>query len=514
VEENSSKTNYFGVLVAVTLAAGLLERMVQTTFFKVLGALLAILFLASPFSYGAQYAAAQSTSQEDVLVTDTTNPTVTSKTPANGKTGVTLGTNVKAVFSEEMDPDSINGTTFTLTKQGSSTPVAALVTYDEALKTAKLDPNLLLENSTTYTATITTGAKDLAGNALEQNVSWTFTTVAAPTNPTVTSKTPANGKTDVTLGTNVKAVFSEEMDPDSINGTTFTLTKQGSSTPVAATVTYDQALKTAKLDPNLLLENSTTYTATITTGAKDLAGNALEQNVSWTFTTVAPPPSSCTITGTSGDDVLEGTSGDDVICGLGGKDTIRGHGGNDTLKGGDGNDTIEGGAGDDTLKGENNADKLLGGEGNDTLDGGAGADTASFKNSTAGVQASLLDNTATGEGSDILTSIEHLEGSNFNDQLTGSSVVNNLTGLGGVDTLSGGDGADKLSGGTGNDTLYGGLGNDTITGQAGADAFYGEDGDDALNSKDNVSGNDALDGGAGTDACTTDVTEKSITSCP
>jgi Ca2+-binding RTX toxin-like protein len=231
-------------------------------------------------------------------------------------------------------------------------------------------------------------------------------------------------------------------------------------------------------------------------------------------TTEDPEESECTITGTSSSDVLQGTEGDDTICGLGGNDTIRGLGGNDTLKGGDGGDTLEGGAGGDTLTGENGADKLLGGEGSDTIDGGPGNDTASFKYSTTGVQASLITGTATGEGSDTFASIEHLEGSPYNDTLTGSPSVNNLTGLGSADTLSGGDGADKLSGGGGNDTLYGGLGNDTITGHIGADTFYGEDGDDALNSQDGVNGNDTVNGGLGTDTCTTDQTEASIVTCP
>ena len=47
--------------------------------------------------------------------------------------------------------------------------------------------------------------------------------------------------------------------------------------------------KTVTLDPTNNLANSTEYTATVTTGVKDLAGNALASNQSWTFTTVAPP---------------------------------------------------------------------------------------------------------------------------------------------------------------------------------------------------------------------------------
>jgi len=82
----------------------------------------------------------------------------------------------------------------------------------------------------------------------------------------------------------------------------------------------------------------------------------------------------CTITGTSGRDILIGTRGDDVICGFGGNDIIIGRGGDDRIFGGDGRDILLGGRGDDALYGENGNDILLGGRGNDYLDGGPGAD--------------------------------------------------------------------------------------------------------------------------------------------
>ncbi len=195
----------------------------------------------------------------------------------------------------------------------------------------------------------------------------------------------------------------------------------------------------------------------------------------------------CTITGTSGNDVLEGTSGSDVICGLGGNDTLNGFGGDDTLKGGDG------------------ADTLLGGSGNDALDGGLGTDAASYSGSAAAITASLIANTATGEGADTLAGVENLTGSSKDDVLTGSSGANTLWGSGGTDNLSG-------SGG--NDMLWGGLGNDSLVGGSGADELFGEDGNDSLNSKDGVSGNDSLDGGAGTDTKVTDATEASIIGFP
>src|SRR5919199_2010720 len=56
---------------------------------------------------------------------DTTPPTITTMAPTNGATGVAVTTNVKATFSEAMDTNTVNGSTFTLVKQGTTTPVSA-----------------------------------------------------------------------------------------------------------------------------------------------------------------------------------------------------------------------------------------------------------------------------------------------------------------------------------------------------------------------------------------------------
>lgn len=80
----------------------------------------------------------------------------------------------------------------------------------------------------------------------------------------------------------------------------------------------------------------------------------------------------CTISGTSGDDVLRGTPKDDVICGFGGDDRILGGKGDDVLIGHAGDDTLIGGAGDDTLIGGAGDDRLLGGPGRDTVTPGPG----------------------------------------------------------------------------------------------------------------------------------------------
>ena len=117
---------------------------------------------------------------------DTTAPTITARTPAPGATGIAVSVSPTATFSEPMNPATLTTSTFTLVKQGTSTPVAASVSY--AGQVATLDPTANLEAAATYTATVkggAAGAKDVAGNALAADSTWTFTTAAGANQPPV-----------------------------------------------------------------------------------------------------------------------------------------------------------------------------------------------------------------------------------------------------------------------------------------------------------------------------------------
>ena len=105
--------------------------------------------------------------------TATATPTVISTVPTADATAVAPTTNVTATFSEDMLASSINANTFRLFKKGSTTKLAATVSYSASTDTATLDPRDSLRNGITYKAVVTTGAKDLAGNSLDQNSSST-----------------------------------------------------------------------------------------------------------------------------------------------------------------------------------------------------------------------------------------------------------------------------------------------------------------------------------------------------
>ncbi len=160
------------------------------------------------------------------VTTDATPPSISSVTPANNATSVAAGSKVTATFNEAMNSSTVNSLTFTL-MQG-ATPVAGSVTLSGNIAT--LTPSLALAAGKLYTASVTTGAKDAAGNALAAIYTWSFTTAAATvtdvTPPKVESVTPALNATSVAPGSKVSVTFSEAMNATTINGTTFTL-KQG-----------------------------------------------------------------------------------------------------------------------------------------------------------------------------------------------------------------------------------------------------------------------------------------------
>lgn len=227
--------------------------------------------------------------------TDTVRPRVTLTIPTDAATGIATNTRVTGTFNEDMDPSTILGATFTLTAPG-AIPVTGTVTYAALARMATFTPAAVLTAGTTYTATITTAASDLAGNALAGNQApspaasnyvWTFTTGAGPdtTPPTVTILNPTDMATGVCLQKKVNATFSEEMDPLTITTATFTLQSTGSAVLEVGTITYDAPSRVATFTPTSALAANTNYTATITTGTKDLAGNALTSNRVWTFTT-------------------------------------------------------------------------------------------------------------------------------------------------------------------------------------------------------------------------------------
>ena len=207
----------------------------------------------------------------------TVTPMVIDTDPLNNATNVFLNKVVSAEFNMPMNQATVNATNFTL-KQGTNS-VAGSVTIDGTK--AYFTPSSPLTANTVYTGTITTGVKNVQGTSLANNFVWTFTT-GTTTGPTVINTSPINNASGVALNTIITAEFSMPMNQATIiNNTTFTL-KDGTTT-INGTVTYLGS--TATFTPDNDLSPGTTYTAKISTEAKNPAGVSLANDYVWNFST-------------------------------------------------------------------------------------------------------------------------------------------------------------------------------------------------------------------------------------
>ena len=217
---------------------------------------------------------------------DTTAPTVTATTPTDGAVDVTQNATVSVTFSEPINAVTFTATSVTVVAAGGASGAAVAGTVAMNGTTATFTPTKALAGSTRYTVTITTAVKDLAGNALAADYVWSFTTSTPPdlTAPTVLSVTPQNDAVNVSVAVAPTVTLSEPMNVATLNASTIMLTKSGDTTRVAATVTV--SANTATLRPAAALAEGVKYTMTATTGIKDVAGNSLAAELSWSFTTV------------------------------------------------------------------------------------------------------------------------------------------------------------------------------------------------------------------------------------
>jgi hypothetical protein len=212
---------------------------------------------------------------------DISKPAINSTTPAHNSVAVCTNSAITVSFNKPIYPAAINTQTFILLKDG-TIPVTGNVT--SVGTTAQFSPAGSLSPGTSYSAIVTTGVKDLAGNAMAASYTWQFTTGDSPdsTAPLVLATYPASHSVGVSLNSAVTVTFNEAIDPATINAQTFILLEDG-TIPVAGSVT--NVGTTVQFRPSSNLSAGASYSAVVTTGVKDLAGNALAANLTWGFTT-------------------------------------------------------------------------------------------------------------------------------------------------------------------------------------------------------------------------------------
>ena len=207
-----------------------------------------------------------------------------------------------ATFSEAMDPNTINSSTFTLRLTGGAS-VAGIVTYNASTNTAGFNLQSPLSNGTSYTGTITTGAKDLAGNALAANVDFVFTTGGggggggSANAPTVVSVNPPTHSFNVPTNSPVTITFSEPMDPATLTPGSIIVQSQLNGDVPAGTLVYNASSNSVTFTPTTGFSNIHSYAVSVLPTVKDASGQAMENLFQSCFTPASGGAAAVSATG-------------------------------------------------------------------------------------------------------------------------------------------------------------------------------------------------------------------------
>ena len=215
------------------------------------------------------------------VVSSSTPPTVTAKSPVSLATRVAQTANATATFSTAVQ--GVSATTMRL-KNPAGSVLPAAVSYNATTRVATLNPSVTLAADTKYSVSLTGGATGIRDGAENPLVStgWSFTTGPAPT---ITTRTPASGATGASRTASVSVTFSEGML--GVAASTVKLKTSATGTAVAAVVSRSGTTNRWILNPSATLAANTSFTVTVTGGStlvRDLAGNPVSTST-WKFST-------------------------------------------------------------------------------------------------------------------------------------------------------------------------------------------------------------------------------------
>jgi hypothetical protein len=250
---------------------------------------------ARPWSSGIADLAGNAVNYAQALFTiangsDTTAPTVTQVSPANGATGVGRWIDPAITFSESMNRNTLSTNTIALYGPNQQR-VSASISSSIDGRIAILAPSALAEN-TLYTIVVTTAATDVAGNPLAQQFTSTFTT-APSRNLEVTQVSgtiPANASTGWDRTVPITLYFSKALDPASVNANTVRVSQNGDL--ITGTLQVRDQNRTVVFTPTAPFDYSARIEIFATDSVRDSFGNPINDYNG--YFTVQPDPASVT----------------------------------------------------------------------------------------------------------------------------------------------------------------------------------------------------------------------------
>ena len=232
---------------------------------------------------GNYYAGISSTTALSFTTLDSTNPSLSSSSPAHLDTDVAVDTNIVLNFSEAVDVESGD---ITIKKTSDDSTVETIdVTSTQVTGSGStqitINPSSALDDSTEFYLIIdATAFDDSAGNSYagidNTNSMLSFTSIDN-TNPTLSSSVPVDNATSVSAAANITLTFSEAVDVESGN---ITIKKTSDdSTLETIDVTENKVTGTGTnqitINPSNTFSSSTEYYVLIdATAFDDSAGNS------------------------------------------------------------------------------------------------------------------------------------------------------------------------------------------------------------------------------------------------
>ncbi len=212
---------------------------------------------------------------------------VQSTAPAKDAVNIATNTSIAVLFSKTVDPLTIK---FNLYSTSTGTVPYTMDTTNNPNVSFTLTPTPQaphgLISQTTYTATVSSGLVDTAGDVMKDDYVWSFTTGADTDTipPYVQTTDPANGAIDVPVNPLITITFSELVRTSAT--TTLTLYSTGTGT-ITCDGTYNNTQYIYTLPTSIAhLAYGTQFRATLSAGVQDLAGNQMATPYLWNFTTL------------------------------------------------------------------------------------------------------------------------------------------------------------------------------------------------------------------------------------
>ncbi|MFC1504853.1 Ig-like domain-containing protein, partial [Spirochaetota bacterium] len=168
---------------------------------------------------------------------------------------------MSVVFPTNLDSDTISKVNFYLTNEIGETNKGNLSYSGDLIR---MEPSGDLQPDTTYTVIVTSNIKAVDGTSLVNNHIFTFSTI--PPLSTIGEMVPTNDSITAQVNKPVSYVFPD-VNQLTLNNSTFYLLDE-TSTPVAASRSYDPMYYTIVLTPLGVLSAEHTYTVHITTNVK------------------------------------------------------------------------------------------------------------------------------------------------------------------------------------------------------------------------------------------------------